>query len=122
MKIEELLQQYMPSDGAIREIGEFFAVFSHETRIKIILMLSVSEVSVSDLSKYLNVNQSTVSHQLRILKDRRIVTSYRKGKEIYYSVANSFITEVLYSAVKATDDVTPNLSEKASIRERRTFA
>lgn len=122
MKIEELLQQYMPSDGAIRDIGEFFAVFSHETRIKIILMLSVSEVSVSDLSKYLNVNQSTVSHQLRILKDRKIVTSYRKGKEIYYNVANSFITEVLYSAVKATDDVTPNLSEKASIRERRTFA
>ena len=119
MNIEELLRQYMPSDRAVRDIGEFFGVFSHETRIKIILMLSVSELNVNDLSKCLQCNQSTVSHQLRILKDRKIVTSYRKGKEIFYSVANSFITEVLFSAVKATDDLSPNLSERASMREKK---
>ena len=73
MTLDELLSQYMPEDDALRDIGEFFSVFSHETRIKIMILLSVSELNVNDLSKCLGLNQSTVSHQLRILKDRKIV-------------------------------------------------
>lgn len=103
MKLEELLSQYMPSDNAVRDIGDFFAVFSHETRIKIMILLSVSDLNVNDLAKYLQLSQSTVSHQLRILKDRRIVTCVRKGKEIYYNIANSYVNEVLFSAVRATE-------------------
>lgn len=124
MTLEELLSQYMPGDDAIRNIGEFFSVFSQETRIKIIILLSVSELNVNDLSKYLSLNQSTVSHQLRILKDRKIVTSSRKGKEIYYNIANSYVNEVLFSAVKATEDVEVPLSEKISRSElkRNSYA
>ena len=103
MKLEELLSQYMPSDNAVRDIGDFFAVFSHETRIKIMILLSVSELNVNDLAKYLRLSQSTVSHQLRILKDRKIVTNVRKGKEIYYNIANAYVNEVLFSAVRATE-------------------
>ncbi len=117
MTLEELLSQYMPKDNAIRDIGEFFAVFSQETRIKIIILLSVSELNVNDLSKYLHLGQSTVSHQLRILKDRKIVTCTRKGKEMYYNVANSYVNEVLYSAVKATERDEVPLSEKVSRSE-----
>ena len=114
MTLDELFSQYMPSDYAIRDIGDFFSVFSQETRIKIIILLSVSELNVNDLTKYLRLNQSTVSHQLRILKDRKIVNSVRKGKEIYYSIANTYISEVLFSAVKATENNTTPLSEKVS--------
>lgn len=117
MTLEELLSQYMPKDGAIRDISEFFAVFSQETRIKIMILLSVSELNVNDLSKYLRLGQSTVSHQLRILKDRKIVTCTRRGKEIYYNVANSYVSEVLYSAVKATEIDEVPLSEKMSRSE-----
>ena len=124
MTLEELLSQYMPGDDAIRNIGEFFSVFSQETRIKIIILLSVSELNVNDLSKYLSLNQSTVSHQLRILKDRKIVTSSRKGKEIYDNIANSYVNEVLFSAVKATEDVEVPLSERISRSElkRNSYA
>ena len=114
MKPEELLSQYMPSDDAIRNIGEFFSVFSHETRLKIMIMLSVTELNVNDLSKYLMLNQSTVSHQLRILKDRKIVVSARRGKEIYYNIANNYVNEILFSAVKATDGNDVPLAQKAS--------
>lgn len=114
MTLDELFSQYMPSDNAIRDIGDFFSVFSQETRIKIIILLSVSELNVNDLTQYLHLNQSTVSHQLRILKDRKIVNSARRGKEIYYSIANTYISEVLFSAVKATENNGMPLSEKVS--------
>ena len=114
MTLDELFSQYMPSDNAIRDIGDFFSVFSQETRIKIIILLSVSELNVNDLTQYLRLNQSTVSHQLRILKDRKIVNSSRRGKEIYYSIANTYISEVLFSAVKATENNGVPLSEKIS--------
>lgn len=117
MTLDELLSQYMPGDDALRNIGEFFSVFSQETRIKIIILLSVSELNVNDLSKCLGLNQSTVSHQLRILKDRKIVTSARKGKEIYYNIANAYVNEVLFSAVKATEDAEVPLSERVSRME-----
>ena len=114
MTLDELFSQSMPSDNAIRDIGDFFSVFSQETRIKIIILLSVSELNVNDLTQYLRLNQSTVSHQLRILKDRKIVNSSRRGKEIYYSIANTYISEVLFSAVKATENNGVPLSEKVS--------
>lgn len=114
MTLEQLLTTYMPSDKALRDISEFFAVFSQETRIKIIILLSVSELNVNDIAKIMHQNQSTISHQLRILKDRKIVNSTRKGKEIFYSVANSYVSEVLFSAVKATENNDAPLSEKIS--------
>jgi ArsR family transcriptional regulator len=114
MSPQELFSQYMPGDNAIRGIADFFEVFSQETRIRILVVLSVTELNVNDIAKYLNLNQSTVSHQLRILKDRRIVISLRKGKEIYYSIANGYISEILFSAVKATEDNETPLSEKVS--------
>ena len=114
MTLEQLLTTYMPTDKAIRDISEFFAVFSQETRIKIIILLSVSELNVNDIAKIMHQNQSTISHQLRILKDRKVVNSTRKGKEIFYSVANSYVSEVLFSAVKATENNEAPLSEKIS--------
>ena len=121
MKIEELLNSYMPRDAVIKDIGDFFAVFAQETRIRILILLSVSELNVNDLTRFLKLNQSTVSHQLRILKDRRIVKTARKGKEIFYSIANTYVSEVLFSAIKATDEGTTPLSEQVSRREYATF-
>ena len=119
MTMETLLSQYMPSENAVKNVGELFAVFSHETRIRILIMLSVSELNVNDISRALQLNQSTISHQLRILKDRKIVTSTRKGKEKYYAIANDYINEVLFSAVKATAENEKSLSEK--VTEQQLF-
>ena len=121
MKLEELLKNYLPKDDVIEDIGDFFSVFAQETRIKIIIMLSVSELNVNDLTRFLRLNQSTVSHQLRILKDRKIVKTVRKGKEIYYSIANTYVSEVLFSAIKATEENVSPLSERISRSGYATF-
>ena len=121
MKLEELLKNYLPKDDVIEDIGDFFSVFAQETRIKIIIMLSVSELNVNDLTRFLRLNQSTVSHQLRILKDRKIVKTVRKGKEIYYSIANTYVSEVLFSAIKATEENVSPLSERISRSGYTTF-
>lgn len=111
MTLDEIIEQYMPSDQAIRDITEFFSVFSHETRIKIISLLSISPLSVGEIGRALKLNQTTVSHQLRILKDRRIIIGNRRGKEIVYAISNQGINEILFQAVKATESRTETLAD-----------
>ena len=82
MTMETLLSQYMPSENAVKNVGEFFAVFSHETRIRILIMLSVSELNVNDISRALQLNQSTISHQLRILKEKSSLLLEKAKKNI----------------------------------------
>ena len=111
MTLNEIIEQYMPSDQAIRDITEFFAVFSHETRIKVISLLAISPLNVGEIGRALNLNQTTVSHQLRILKDRRIIVGTRRGKEIVYAIANEGVNEILFQAVKATESRTETLAD-----------
>lgn len=111
MTLNEIIEEYMPTDQAIRDITEFFAVFSHETRIKLLSLLAISPLNVGEIGKALNLNQTTVSHQLRILKDRRIIIGTRKGKEIVYAIANDGVNEILFQAVKATESRTETLAD-----------
>ena len=103
LSLDEIISQYMPSDQSVREISEFFAVFSQETRVRLISLLSISPLSVGEIGRALRMNQTTVSHQLRILKDRRVVSSTRRGKEIVYAISNEGINDILFQAVKITE-------------------
>ena len=111
LSLEEIIAQYMPSDQSVREISEFFADFSQETRIRLISLLSISPLSVGEIGRALNMNQTTVSHQLRILKDRRVVTCSRRGKEIVYAISNESINDILFQAVKVTETREETLAE-----------
>lgn len=77
------------------EIAALFAVLSDRTRIKILLALSSVELCVCDLAAATEINRSTVSHQLRILRDHELVQRRRQGKIVYYSLADEHVTAMI---------------------------
>lgn len=97
--IESNIAQYMPENHQLHKIADFFQNFSDPTRLKILSCLSMSELCVNDLSNLLQINQTTISHQLKILKVQNLVKCNRYGKIIKYSLQNSYINDILLFAV-----------------------
>ncbi len=90
----------MPSDDELVDIAEFFKVFGDSTRAKILAALVVSECCVACISDVLNMSVSAVSHQLRILRQSKLVKTRRDGKEIYYSLDDAHIGEIFRTALE----------------------
>ncbi len=76
-------------------LSEFYGIFSDPTRVKILSALSISELCVSDIARFCELHQTTVSHQLRLLKGKALVAARREGKIIYYSIANPNVAKCL---------------------------
>ncbi len=93
------ITEYMPKDETMEKLANFFSVFADPTRIKILTALTLSDMCVNDISAMLHINQTTVSHQLKFLKQNGAVNCLRNGKIIYYSVANSCINDVMLNGV-----------------------
>lgn len=81
----------MPSDGEIEEMGARFKTLSEPSRLKILLALSAGELCVEHITEAVGGNQSAVSHQLKTLKDNKIVKCRREGKKILYSVSDAHV-------------------------------
>lgn len=99
-RTQSLISDYVPNDEILGDLVGFFSVFSDVTRLKIVSSLAISEMCVTDLSITLNLNQTTVSHQLRILKDVGVVKCKRQGKIIFYSLRNELINDILLKGVE----------------------
>jgi ArsR family transcriptional regulator len=97
---QELIKDYVPDGEILDELVCFFSIFSDYTRIKMISALAISEMCVTDLSKILGLNQTTVSHQLRLLKNLNAVKTKRQGKIIFYSLRNDALNDVLLKGVE----------------------
>ena len=85
----------MPDETELYDLAELFKVFGDSTRIRILFVLFESEVCVCDLAAALNMTQSAISHQLRILKASRLVKSRREGKSIFYSLADDHVRTII---------------------------
>ena len=85
----------MPSEKQFEGLADFFQNLSDSTRLKILSSLSLCDLCVNDICSLLSLNQTTVSHQLKILKDQNIVKSKREGKIIIYSLKERAINDVL---------------------------
>lgn len=85
----------MPEPESLTELADLFKLFGDSTRIRILWALSESEMCVCDLCALLDMKQSAVSHQLKNLKQSRIVKVRREGKVIYYSLDDSHIRTLL---------------------------
>lgn len=85
----------MPDEDALYDLAELFKVFGDSTRIRILFVLFRSEVCVCDLAQTLGMNQPAVSHQLRILKQAKLVTNRREGKTVYYSLADDHVRSII---------------------------
>lgn len=84
-----------PSDEDIMAVADFFKVLGEYTRAKIVFCLLESELCVCDICSLLNMTKSTVSHQLAILKKVNIVKYERRGKEVYYSLDDNHISDIV---------------------------
>lgn len=96
---QDEISYYLPEDKAIGRLADLFSMFGDSTRIKIITALCLTEMCVSDLSELLSINQTTVSHQLKILKNFDLVKATRIGKMIYYRVTSKCISEMMSKGV-----------------------
>lgn len=83
----------------VNRLSSFFKVLGDETRVKIIYALSQKEMCVNDLSEIIDISQSAISHQLKLLKLEGQVKSRRNGKNIYYSLDDDHIVDVLNQAL-----------------------
>jgi len=97
---ENCLKEYMPNKTDIKNMAEFFHGFSDYTRLKIIILLILKPLCVTDIANVLDINQTTISHQLKILKSLNIVECDRSGKNIIYYIKNNNIEEVLNVSVE----------------------
>lgn len=101
-RIEESeIYEYLPEDKKLNDMACFFQNFSDVTRLKIISALSINDLCVNDLSAILNINQTTISHQLKYLKNQNIVCFKRNGKIKTYSLHNKFINELMDYAIES---------------------
>ena len=96
----ERVRGVIQDEDPIYEVAELFKVFGDSTRARIICALNVSELCVCDLSCLLNMSQSAISHQLRILKQARMVKNRRAGKVVYYSLADEHIKTLIEIALE----------------------
>ena len=93
-EVVENVKNKVPKEETLYDLAELFKVFGDSTRIKIICSLFESEMCVCDLSVLLNISQSAISHQLRVLKSARLVKLRRAGKVIYYSLDDEHIKQI----------------------------
>jgi len=92
--VQRVLEQ-QPDDEYLYDLAELFKVFGDTTRIKILYALFESELCVGDIAQILNLSQSAVSHQLRLLKDAKIVKFRRDGKIIFYSLDDDHVRNII---------------------------
>ncbi len=99
-RTQGLIEDYVPQGDILEGVVCFFSVFADYTRIKILSALAISELCVTDMSRILDINQTTVSHQLRFLKSAGIVRSVRQGRIVFYSLANDTVTDVILKGIE----------------------
>lgn len=93
------LSKEMLDEEILQDVSDLFKVFSDSTRIKIIFALFKSEMCVCDIAALLEMNQSAISHQLRVLKQSRLVKYRKDGKSVYYSLDDDHIKQIFHMAL-----------------------
>ena len=94
------VKQKMPEDGFIYDLAELFKVFADSTRMKIICCLFEHEMCVCDIAELINSTQSAVSHQLRVLKQAKLVKFRKDGKTVYYSLSDEHVEMIFNMALE----------------------
>lgn len=95
---EELVKavhERMPDEDELYDLAELFKVFGDSTRIRILYVLFEEELCVCDIAQTLNMTQSAISHQLKILKQSRLIKNRREGKQVFYSLADSHVRTII---------------------------
>lgn len=100
---EQILRE-MPDEEELAALAEFFKVFGDVTRVRILCTLLRSEMCVCDLAQVLNMTQSAISHQLRMLKQMALVKNRREGKTVFYSLSDGHIVSILSQGMEHIEE------------------
>ena len=104
---EELLKivrETLPAEEQLYDLAELFKVFGDSTRIRILFVLFESEVCVCDLAAALNMTVSAVSHQLKILKQNKLIKSRREGRSVFYSLADDHVRTIVSQGMEHIEE------------------
>jgi ArsR family transcriptional regulator len=102
--IIEKVRKSMPPEESLYDLAELFKVFGDSTRIRILHALSASEMCVCDIAALLGMTQSAISHQLRVLKQARLVKYRKDGKVIYYSLADDHVNQIFAQGLEHVNE------------------
>lgn len=91
----KIVNEKMPAEEELYDLAELFKVFGDSTRIRILFVLFEADVCVCDIAEALNMTQSAISHQLKILKQSKLVSSRREGKSVFYSLADGHVRTII---------------------------
>lgn len=94
-RTKNIIRYYIPEEEALTLMSNLFGAFADQTRLKLLSALSISEMCVGDLADVLALNQTTISHQLKLLKEQNLVKSRRLGKTIFYSLTDDFVSKLM---------------------------
>ena len=100
----ERVRSLLPPDEELYDLAELFKIFGDSTRLKILYALLEGELCVCDLAGLMAVSQSAVSHQLRTLKNSKLVKFRREGKTFYYSLADSHVERILSQGMEHIEE------------------
>ena len=88
-------RELMPKDGLLCDLGDLFKIFGDTTRIKILFSLFEADLCVLEITALVGMEQSAVSHQLKILRDAHLITSRREGRNMVYSLADDHVRSII---------------------------
>ncbi len=94
------VRENMPDDDLLFDVSDFFKILGDSTRLRILWALDKSEMCVCDIANLLNMTKSSISHQLKVLKENRLVKNRKDGKEVYYSLNDEHVKMVLEIAIE----------------------
>ena len=105
LDVIEEVKKALPADDEIFELAELFKMFADSTRMKIISALKEKELCVGEIAFITNTTQSAISHQLRILKQSKLVKYRKEGKSVYYSLDDEHVNEILMKGREHIEEV-----------------
>ena len=103
-ELREQILRDMPDEEQLGELAAFFKVFGDVTRVRILYTLLKSEMCVCNLAQVLDMNQSAISHQLRLLKQMALVKNRREGKTVFYSLSDGHIVTILSQGMEHIEE------------------
>lgn len=98
------VQKKLLGDSSVFDIADFFKIFGDSTRVKILWALDHSEMCVCDLAYLLQMTKSAISHQLRILRDHKLVRIRKDGKFVYYALNDAHVKDILEKALEHLEE------------------
>ena len=103
-ELKDRIMVRIPEEGKLNDLAAFFKVFGDVTRVRILYALLCSEMCVCDLAQVLDMTQSAISHQLRLLKQMALVKNRREGKTVFYSLSDGHISSILSQGMEHIEE------------------